>query len=1025
MARGTGLPYPTDDATVQPSGLTPQIDSALASNAATWGQIAQAGAQLRDMGVDRMEREVHKKKVGYMAEQEVEIARKRIDLSDKYKRDPQGFDREWTAYSDGKLSEAEAWAVPHLKGRLGQEGNSAYGSLLNDKSQHDEALDGRRVKALAEQASSDVIGAAMTGTLPTPAGQMKVEKYRAVLDTAVVSGFMTQDEADLQMLEVTSRAGAESTIKAIGDTYRDNRAKGLEAGDLALKEAEASLLRTADPRLGGLSEEQRYGYFHKATAEIRALEAERKQDLGIARQAKTDAETALTNGVRVGPDTIDDIVKQLEAAGGQADAARLRASAVRFDRLAAFGRQPLRAQVEQYQAFSVAAGSSSDSGLEFIRREEGFTPTAKWDVRQHSVGFGTKGAPGETITREEAERRLRVETEEIGKYLDANVKVPLTQSQRDALISFGFNLGTDDIGRLLDDINAGNHERVAQRMLSFNQVEGQPHPAIAARRKREADLYAGATGGPVVPALSGPGIDHRLLSGQRKILSAEAKEQWGKIEKQLDAGERPSPQELNTLIQAATIGGDHDLLEEIGERVDRLDASKIAGQAPLTTQQGAVAELNAAGAAGKLTAGQSAWKRDLEKVTADTEKKLADDPIGLGAERFSERIAPPAPLDFSSPEAARRGMEQRISIARFVGENYGKKDIPALSPADRTAIASAIASPSDQPQQKAANGAILAPQPSKASVALDLLASLPDDHLFPTLETKEIKTALSGAVRSTDPANYLVTMQTVDRLWARAPEDTYRLIGDDGVKSLQDWQAKLRYHSPEQVADDLRRRDDPQVRERMKTVREDARKVFSKQEYKIEHVVDDLDPGFFMTGPDEPTDIRARDTAMADFEALFVERYAETQDVSTARAQAIERMRLHWGRSELNSGRLTLYAPESKYAPVNGSHDWMKAELVDELTSRLGTMPEDYNIITDQRTQRDVDSGVAPSYLVSIKTPTGWDMLRGPDNRPMRFAWDRKAPAQEAREKFATQRARVLPVNRGTARYEVRDALLR
>lgn len=1002
MIRGTGLPLPKDDATVQPAGINQGINAEAFSNAQAWGQIANAGRQLREIGIDRIERAVHKKNVGYLADQENEIARKRIDLHNQFRKDPAAFDKAWTAYSDGKLSETEPWAVPQVKARLGQEGNSAYASLLNDKAQNDEALDRRRVRTLADQSASDVIGAAMVGTLSGPDGQAKVAKLQAVLDTAVSSDFMSQDEADLAMLETTSRAGAESVIKTIGDSYKANRAKGLEAGDLALKEAEEGLLRNTDERLRGLNEEQRYGYYHKATAEIRALEAERRQDLGIARQAKADAEMALTNGIRVSPDTVSDIVQQLEAAGGHADAARLRASASRFDQLAAYGRQPLEQQVQQYQMFSVMAGS--DDGLNFLRGEEGFTPTAKWDYRQNSNGFGTRALfPGETISREEAERRLKTEAGVVEKYIDENVKVPLTPGQRKALVSFGFNLGTDDIGKLLDDINAGNFERVSQRMLSFNQAGGQVLSGLVARRQREADMFAGKEVTPNPLAVVGPGVDHKLLAGMQREMSAETKERWTKVKAQLDDGQRPAPAELNTLIQAATIGGDHDLLDEIGERLDRLDASKIAGQTSLATQQGAAAELNAAGSAGQLTAAQSAWKRDLEKVTADTEKKLADDPVSLGAERFPERFAQPPALDFSNPDAVKQGVAARLNVAGFVAQNYGKRDIPLFGPADRTAIASAIAAPEVQ-QQGAANGAIMSPQPSQSSVALSTLATLPDDYLFPTLESKEIKTAVNGALRTTDPVKYLATMQAVDQLWARAPEDTARLIGADGVKGLQDWQAKLRYHTPEQLADDLRRRDDPQYKERLKTVETEARRVFRDAGYTISSVNSALDPGWFITGPDEPTDPRTRDMAIADFEMLFTERYMETLDKGTAETQAVERMRLKWGRSEVNGGKLMLHAPEKVYAPVNGSYDWMKTQIVDDLTKHLGFMPDDYSLVSDQGTERDLAANRAPGYLLSYTRNGVHDMVRGPDGRPLRFAFDRLAPAQNARTNFEQQR---------------------
>lgn len=140
-----------------------------------------------------------------------------------------------------------------------------------------------------------------------------------------------------------------------------------------------------------------------------------------------------------------------------------------------------------------STGTASDRGLEFIRKQESFAPVAYRDYRQYSVGYGTKGQPGERITREEAERRLREETSRVDEYIRANVTVPLTQNQHDALVSFGFNLGTDDIEKLLPDINAGKFDRVAQRMLSFNRAGGVPLSGLIERRRAEAAMFRDQT----------------------------------------------------------------------------------------------------------------------------------------------------------------------------------------------------------------------------------------------------------------------------------------------------------------------------------------------------------------------------------------------------------------------------------------------------------------------------------------------------------------------------------------------------
>jgi GH24 family phage-related lysozyme (muramidase) len=150
---------------------------------------------------------------------------------------------------------------------------------------------------------------------------------------------------------------------------------------------------------------------------------------------------------------------------------------------------PLATGVEEHSA---APGLST---LDFIKQEEGFAPIGKRDGRQNSSGYGTKARLGERITREEAERRLVNETGQTETWLDRNVKVPLSPGRRTALVSFAHNLGVDDLQKLLPDINAGDWDRVAKRMLTFNKQEGEDgnlvvNKGLTNRRIREAALVS-------------------------------------------------------------------------------------------------------------------------------------------------------------------------------------------------------------------------------------------------------------------------------------------------------------------------------------------------------------------------------------------------------------------------------------------------------------------------------------------------------------------------------------------------------
>src|SRR4051812_20831245 len=117
---GTGLPIPkSGDVLTQAPNV---VDADRYTNARAWGQIAEAGSKIASTGLHALQMEEHQAQVGYLADQEIDIARKRTDLRDQFAKNPEGFDAAWKGFTDGKLAEAQPWAVNHIKKTLGSEG---------------------------------------------------------------------------------------------------------------------------------------------------------------------------------------------------------------------------------------------------------------------------------------------------------------------------------------------------------------------------------------------------------------------------------------------------------------------------------------------------------------------------------------------------------------------------------------------------------------------------------------------------------------------------------------------------------------------------------------------------------------------------------------------------------------------------------------------------------------------------------------------------------------------------------------
>lgn len=125
--------------------------------------------------------------------------------------------------------------------------------------------------------------------------------------------------------------------------------------------------------------------------------------------------------------------------------------------------------------------------LDRIKNFEGFTPQARWDYAQNSVGFGTKALfPGERITKEEADTRFRNEIAEARAIVDRHAG-NWDEGTKAALTSLTFNAGTRWIGSGLGDaVRAGDVHKVKECFLAYTRAGGDVLPGLVKRRLAEA-----------------------------------------------------------------------------------------------------------------------------------------------------------------------------------------------------------------------------------------------------------------------------------------------------------------------------------------------------------------------------------------------------------------------------------------------------------------------------------------------------------------------------------------------------------
>lgn len=127
---------------------------------------------------------------------------------------------------------------------------------------------------------------------------------------------------------------------------------------------------------------------------------------------------------------------------------------------------PQAAQVVSSKTPKEAEMTASNDCKEIIKNAEGYrSETYKCPSGKYTVGWGhTKGVkPGDKITVDKAEEYLQKDIDECIEYIYTHVKVPLTQGQFDALVSFIFNCGAGNFesSTLLELLNKGDYEGAA------------------------------------------------------------------------------------------------------------------------------------------------------------------------------------------------------------------------------------------------------------------------------------------------------------------------------------------------------------------------------------------------------------------------------------------------------------------------------------------------------------------------------------------------------------------------------------
>lgn len=150
-------------------------------------------------------------------------------------------------------------------------------------------------------------------------------------------------------------------------------------------------------------------------------------------------------------------------------------------------------------AYAVSQTGVSRRMINYIKGFEGLSLKPYLDAAgKPTIGYGHLIKSHEhfddPISLYRAEKLLIEDIKVAEKCIDLHVKVKLTQNQRDALVSFIYNIGCGAFSHstLLKKLNAGNYWEASEEFSKWTRAGGRILAGLVTRRAKEATIFRSA-----------------------------------------------------------------------------------------------------------------------------------------------------------------------------------------------------------------------------------------------------------------------------------------------------------------------------------------------------------------------------------------------------------------------------------------------------------------------------------------------------------------------------------------------------
>ena len=144
-------------------------------------------------------------------------------------------------------------------------------------------------------------------------------------------------------------------------------------------------------------------------------------------------------------------------------------------------------------------------GAELLKKYEGFTPRASWDVNAWRLGYGSdtltlpdgtirKVKQGDTTTKEQVikdlQRRVKEFEKKVIKKVGSDNWEPLNYQVKAALLSLAYNYGNITKQSIIEAIAKQDNKLIAEAVIksTYNDNPGKYQAGLRKRRKAEAEI---------------------------------------------------------------------------------------------------------------------------------------------------------------------------------------------------------------------------------------------------------------------------------------------------------------------------------------------------------------------------------------------------------------------------------------------------------------------------------------------------------------------------------------------------------